>query len=884
MNELIKSALEPVLERAIGDHPENPREAILKINVLDPACGSGHFLLAAARRMAAEIARLGSDVDTSDETARQHALREIVQHCIYGVDRNPLAVELCKTALWIEAVEPGRPLAFLDAHVQCGDSLVGILDPKSMRDGIPSKAYEALTGDDKAVCTNLKKRNRQAGDAVQGDLFDEDDQLEVAIAAADLDDMPEETVDDVECKHAAWNAGRKDEPRIREALRANLFVGAFFARKTRGSDATVPLTEDLNRLDMNRAPRPGLEDAVAKLADQHRFFHWYLGFPEIMLDGGFDVVLGNPPWERIKLQEKEFFAMRSPRIADAPNKAARDELIRQLAHEDASPPEKTLYRAFEAAKHDSKATSQFVRTGGRFPLTGVRDVNTYAVFAETFLQLISPRGRAGLIVPTGIATGYSAKAFFDEIVREKRLVSLYDFENQAVFADVHPSYKFCLLTLCGNNHTQAEFAFFLHQVEQLREEERRFTLSPHDLALLNPNTRTCPIFRTRRDMEIARKMYQRAGVLWKEAGDNEPEADPWGVTFQRMFDMSNDSRLFRTRTQLTEEGWALRGNVFVRGKERYLPLYEGKLFHQYDHRFATFDGVSKQDIRKGKTREMTPEEKQSPETVVIPRYWVSEHDVLGKLDNLDRRVGGSAGVPMHPRRAGTNLSLRDIAGSTNKRTGIAAMIPRESGASGTASLLHIDGSEVLTANLIRTVEHSALAIDHGHARASGLVLANMNSLPLDWAARSSVGGTHMSFFIVEQLPVLPPEAYLDKAYRNSVTYAELVLSRVLELTYTAHDLQGFARDLGYDGPPFPWDERRRHRLMCELDAIYAHMYHLERPDVEWILDAELPSCSFPTLKRNEVNEFGEYRTQRYVLSAYDQLQRGEIPNLERASA
>ena len=177
--------------------------------------------------------------------------------------------------------------------------------------------------------------------------------------------------------------------------------------------------------------------------------------------------------------------------------------------------------------------------------------------------------------------------------------------------------------------------------------------------------------------------------------------------------------------------------------------------------------------------------------------------------------------------------------------------------------------------------HTVPIIDYYHARAiaSALVLANMNSLTLDWAARLSIGGTHMSFFIVKQLPVLPPDAYLEEA-RPGLTYAELVVPRVLELTYTSYELESFARDLGYDGPPFAWDELRRHRLKCELDAIYARMYQLERADIEYILDAPEPGASFPGLKRIELKEFGEYRTQRYVLQVYDQLVRGELPNVE----
>ena len=941
VNEIIRSALEPVLERVIADHPTNPKEAILDLNVVDPACGSGHFLLAAARRMAAEIVRLESHKESLDERARQHALREVVQHCIYGVDKNEFAVELCKSALWIESVEPGKPLTFLDSHIQHGDSLVGILDPELMADGIPGEAYKALTGDNKAVCSALKKRNRLSGNAVQFTLYEEQAVYEVANTADGLDRLPEESLDDVERKRETWEASLQDEEHSREKLRADLYVGVFFAEKTRASSQTVPYTEDLARIESRLSQRPDIEETVGKLAAEHRFFHWHLAFADIMRDGGFDVVLGNPPWERIKLQDQEFFSQRSHAIATAPNKAARDRLIKQLTSEKATPTENALFSAYQSAKRESEATSQFVRTGGRFPLTGIGDVNTYAVFAETFLNLLNPQGRAGLIAPTGIATDDSTKRFFDEIATKLRLVSLYDFENrEAVFSGVHRSYKLCLLTLSGTSTPveHPEFAFFLHQAEQLREPERRFTLSAADFALFNPNTRTCPIFRTRQEMEIARKMYRRAGVLWKEARGDEPETNPWGVSFDRMFDMSNDSGFFHTREELDDDDWQLRGNVFSRDGERFLPLYEAKLFHQYDHRFATFDGVSSDDLRKGNARSMTSDEKADPRSVVLPRYWVHENQVKRKLDKRDETIlselnertnerhstfspnwlaTGSQEDHAGNRRAYRNLRhdscnrperlrndyhcwltvFRDIASPTNQRTSIYA-VTQGTAVSNKAPLLNIkpDGwlqafRNITNATNERTfltgsiassgVGNSAPVIEYENARAIGsaLVIANMNSLPLDWAARLSVGGVNMNFFIVKQLPVLPPESYLEETV-SGLRFVELVVPRVLELTYTAHDLAGFAADLGYQGPPFPWNDDRRHRLQSELDAIYSHMYCLDRTDIEWILDAPPPGSSFPALKRNEIDKFGEFRTQRYVLHAYDQMACREFPDLE----
>ena len=178
------------------------------------------------------------------------------------------------------------------------------------------------------------------------------------------------------------------------------------------------------------------------------------------------------------------------------------------------------------------------------------------------------------------------------------------------------------------------------------------------------------------------------------------------------------------------------------------------------------------------------------------------------------------------------------------------------------------------------VGDSAWTAEFAHARAvsSALVMANMNSLPLDWAARMSVGGVNLNFFIVKQFPVLPPEAYLEQSPCGG-EYVGLIVPRALELTYTSWDMRPFARDLGYEGAPFAWDEDRRHRVKSELDAIFAHMYGLTRDELEWVLDAPAPSASFPTLKNNETRSFGEYRTRRYALSAYDQMARGATPDL-----
>lgn len=225
-----------------------------------------------------------------------------------------------------------------------------------------------------------------------------------------------------------------------------------------------------------------------------------------------------------------------------------------------------LARLWEETKRNIETTGKFAREGCRFDKSAVGKLNTYSLFTEQFYSLMKDDGRAGVIVPSGIATDDTTKYLFGDLVANGALVSFYDFENrEKVFPGIDSRIKFCLLTLTGegNQRDAGEFAFFLHQAEQVKDPERRVQLSRDDFALFNPNTRTCPIFRTKRDMEITKAIYQRVPVLVNEAqGD---EGNLWGIRFMAMFHMSNDSALFRTREHLEADGWVLDGNLFRRG-------------------------------------------------------------------------------------------------------------------------------------------------------------------------------------------------------------------------------------------------------------------------------------------------------------------------------
>ncbi len=828
--ELRASALDPVIERAIRDNPDNPREALLRLRVLDPACGSGHFLLMAARRLAEAVARLDVDGDLPDEAVRRHALREVIRRCIHGVDRNPLSVELCRTALWIEALEPGKPLSFLDARIKCGDSLIGVADLSVLTAGIPDEAFKDLTGDDKAYCRDLKKRNKGERENPTLALLPEVAlPADLAAAIAALSEAPEDTAETVRAKRQALEGLRNGRAAHDLRVACDLWCAAFFLPKAkrpelRGRDL-VPTTDTVWRY--LRAPSSvygPLVGAVAETAARLRFFHWPLEFPDVFAAGGFDCVLGNPPWEVLQLGEEEYFAARSPDIAALPG-ARRKAAIKALEHS-----EPALWAAYQADLRLVEATNQFMRESGFYHLTARGKLNTYALFAEAFLRLPSPRGRAGLIVPTGIATDDGNKAFFDEVAGKARLASLYDFENrEGLFAEVDSRMKFALLTL-GGDEAAARFVFFATNVEHLADPRRAFTLSAEDIRLINPNTRTTPVFRSSADAELTKRIYRRVPVLVDET--KGPAGNLWGVSFrQGLFNMTSDSGLFRTAAQLAAAGAERDGADWVLPDgARMAPLYEAKMIHHFDHRWATYaeDGET--------SREATLAEKADPSFAATPRYWVPQGEVAARLGERgwNRRW---------------LMGWRDITNATNERTVIAAAMP-VAGIGNSLPLFFIE--------------------DDVRVALQACFVASLGSLVCDFFARHKVGGTHLNFFVVRQIPVLPPSAYPEPALA-------FLLPRILELTYTAEDMRPWAEDLGFTGSPFAWDEPRRAHLRAELDAAYAHLYGLTRDELRYILDptgiygADFPSETFRVLKEKEIRQQGEYRTARLVLAAWGRL-------------
>jgi hypothetical protein len=847
---LLDSALDPVLQRA---EDEGGVDAILALDVIDPACGSGHFLLGAARRMATRVAQIRANADGTDAPDYARAMRDVARNCIHGVDRNPMAVELAKVALWIETVEPGKPLGFLDTNLVCGDSLLGIFDLKALEDGIPDDAYKPLTGDDKETAVWFRKKNKAEREG-QGS-FDwaagGGGGLPPAKLAADMErlrDLPEETVADVEAKRSRFTAWVQDPKRYATKVACDLYVAAFLTAKrggvpTNANSAMIPTTAAV-RAKLSGANIYGpLEAAAVDASETARALHWPLAFPEVMIGkGGFDVVIGNPPWERIKLQEQEFFANRDPDIAGAANAAARGKAIRALLESEPGSQKSQLHEAFESAKRIAEASSVFftaprdddptkialskVSAARRYPWTGRGDVNTYALFAEHFLNLTGPKGRAGVIVPTGIATDATTAPFFGHLVSSERLVSLIDFENSApLFPSVHRSFKFSLLTL-GSDVQGARFSFFLTDPAQLEDARRRFTLSPTQIAAINPNTKTAPVFRTGYDAEMVASIYSRVPVLIDEAAG--VSGNHWKASFYtRIWHMAEDSHWFRSALQLAAAGWTRKGQNWVNeGEERYVPLYEAKMIHHFDHRWATYEATDSRDVNLV--------EKADHSFESTTKYWVPEREVDSRL----RRQGWDKDWL---------FGWRKITNTTNERTLISAIFAKSAAG-----------------------DSLPLALPECDQKFIPAFCANFSSIVTDFVERRKLGGTNLTFQYLFQLPILPPSAYSD----SDLTF---IIPRVLELSYTSDSMTPLARDLHYDGPPFVWDEVRRALLRADLDAWYARAYGLSRDELRYVLDPkevmgeDYPSETFRVLQKNELAKYSEYRTARLVLAAYDQL-------------
>ncbi|SMF55628.1 Methyltransferase domain-containing protein [Azospirillum oryzae] len=827
---LLDTALNPVLDRAEAES-DDKAASLLALTIIDPACGSGHFLLAAARRIATRVARIRAEGTPSLEDFR-HALRDVASCCLHGVDRNPMAVELTKVALWIETVDPGLPLGFFDAQIRCGDALLGVFNLKALELGIPDAAYKPLSGDDKETAKHFAKRNKSEKSG-QGSLdFARGGgslpaARQLADLGADLRHLPETNLAEIEAKAARFRDLRRHADWYGWKIACDAYVAAFLAPKVGGVPANrntviIPTTAHVWEAMAGHTLYGPLVARVDQLAEAARAFHWPLEFPDIMERGGFDVVVGNPPWERIKLQEQEFFALKDQEIATAKNAAARKKLISDLPETNPR-----LWQEWQDALRTAATESHFMRESGRFPLGGVGDVNTYAVFADLAWRALHPKGQAGLIIPNGLVVGFTYKEFLRCLLSEKSLISFFGFENEdKIFKDVHNETKFGLLTIGGKNvkTEQPWFTAHIRQPTEISNPEKRYALTVDQIRTINPNTLNLPAFRWAKDAQVTAAIHMAAPILIEKDGDTITRND-WSVSLRTMFHMANDSSSFIDHVDvapLIRERSGAKA-ILEDGREVY-PLYEGKMFWHFDHRYGTYEGQTEKQANKGVLPRVSDDQHGDLQYRIQPRYWVDANLTNSVLDEESERRWF--------------YSWRDV--GISERTFIGTIIPKT--ATG-------DKAPILFSSLEPRLFASLAGI--------------LGSMVVDYAVRQRA--MNIKFFVLEQAPVLTPKKMTQEVTWLGSSAVEWIFPRVFELCYTSIELQDLAEDLGCYHVPFKWDQTRRTLVQAEIDAAMMHLYDLDRTQAEWILD------SFTVLRKYEERNHGDFRTKQLVLSAFDKM-------------
>ena len=879
---LIRTTLEPVINERIKKYSttEEKVASLLSMKVCDAASGSGHIVLAMARTIAWYVSSIRSGEDNPASMEYRRALHEVIQKCVYAVDYNPDAVELCKVVLWIEGYCAGMPLSFLDHRIRCGNSVVGIIDLDTLLDGVPKEAFSAENKEAKKKILDINKdalktvKSMRSGTSDGwyvttlfggGFSFNRIDEAEISLADSvrQVSSLPEDTLQERTEKKSQWEL-LMQSPRVECLRRAcDIFTYAFYKQFSADDDYNeidnlpqIPYTrtvyhalQEISAIDDPSIDYTPLSDdfkaEVAEEAAKQRFFHWCVEFPEVFADGGgFDVMCGNPPWDKLQMEDKKWFRGKDYTIVDEENQSARNKKIAALEQSNPS-----LFNEYLQAKKDIANQSKFAKFSGRFYLTARGKIELSSLFAE--INMTFTRDSWGLVLPTGIAVNESNKVFFAKLVDENRLISLYDFENREKLFDIDSRFKFCLLT-AGKPSDQlhnVNVGFYLTRLDHLLDPNRIYSMTAKDFVLLNPLSKTATICRTTRDLNLTKKIYENVGQILVGESDDE---NLWGIRFGTLFNMASDSSSFRTRKQLDASGATKRGNFYHNADIIYSPLLEGKMIWHYNHHYGEFPESGR---RPSTIPNLSLDNLQDTDYPIIPWYWVPEMEVTSKMIEKNKEGDIIWQWPYH-----YYLSFRDVTNATNERTCVASLVP----------------------GAVYGAGHKLPLVFNERELVPGLcLLAIMASIPFDYVARQKVGGSSMAFFIMKQMPFPTPNQIPD------ILKWEIV-KRVIELSYFNHDMDAWAEELWEEmteqqraempqvgrKEPFIFDPDRRAVLQAELDAIVAHLFRLTTEDLRYILDPEDvcgPGCineTFRVLKERELRELGEYRTRRLVLDAW----------------
>jgi hypothetical protein len=826
--ELVDFVLELSLDRLIkerldtaGDDQGTRLRALLDIRVLDPACGSGAFLVGAIDRLSAAIAAEREGAAKPTEQGLAHARRDVLQHCIYGVDKDLFAVELCKVALWIHCAVKDLPLTFLDHRIQHGDSLVGwpLLEvPKA----IPLEAYDAPTGGDRVVRQFLAsaRRRNELVLAGQAELGRDLPMPQLAIDFPDLAAEEERIPADVTRKASLLEEYLRSLAYRRWKRAADLWTAAFFWGPASGPP---PGSDDYWRALDDEADAEMASSADAILAE-FPAFHWPLRFHGIRERGGFDCILGNPPWEQVKLNEQEWFLPWRPDIA------AMASARRRVAIAELSQTAPALDVRWRRAVWAEGRLAEYMRNCGRYTPSG-SEANTYLLFTELAARLLRPDGRAGLIVKSALALDSASQVVFQHLLRSGQVEELHDIVNggptgrERVFVGVADVERFSVLGLRGRREHDGFVASVMNwNVEEARTRPRqRFT---HGLLrTLNPRTGSLTSFRLGPQLDVALEIHGRLQTLDFEAGGK----NHWQLKYGTLFHGSADADLFRRREELEADAWVLgrdkifrrktpvvadgQGDLLSDGPTEYWPLYEGQLASRFDHRAKTYEsysGLNKYGRKPG-LPVPSDSQKSDPHFEMEPRYWMACDVALKRIEQVagDRVIVG----------------IRDVGAPwRNQRSARAAILPRYP-ATNALPIFAIP----------RTVALEFVAL--------------FNSTVFDFLVRGHMPGAHVALtWMLSQIAA--PVPGLDPRIAQA--------SRRLSLT-------SYSVARVFDTEICRWDAGERYQLDVEIDALLAHAYGLAKHNYAVVLD------SFELMAREQTRLHGHFKYKDDCLEAYDRV-------------
>ena len=864
----------------------DPASAILSLRVCDPAMGSGHFLVSLVDKLAdhvldamAEAVALGVElhytspladkiediratilknaraakwtIDEEQLDDRHIVRRMVLKRCVYGVDKNPMAVELAKVALWLHTFTVGAPLSFIDHHLHVGDSLFGLW----VRDAID----KAAMGGELLYNEALRNAQRSAEAMKTIETLTDVEIAEAHRSAAmyaDVELMTGELDGFVSFIQALDWLGLKatqDKALVRLWLDGQFGDPIPIARGRKMPEGGMAKSEEVTAFT-------AIWKRARALIGEERFLNWQISFPGVwnnwadkVREGGFDAVVGNPPWDPFEFEEVPWFSARAPEIAREESAARRKARIAKLKKDGDQ-----LWTDFQKASDRIAMAAKIVRDGGVYSELNKGKINIYKVFVERAFQLLKPNGVLGLLVPSGIASDQSSSGFFRKVSSGKRIKTIIDFFNRKrdgnlFFPDVYYRYKFCAYVVGADDRhfDTATFGFFIRDVAEIADPNRVFPITDQEICAINPNTGTAPIFRSRRDKEISAKIYSLNPVLVDRSSSDVRAS--WPVSFSQMVNMSSDSASFRNMSELTdgEGAWPIANNRYESRDDVWFPLYEGKMVQSYDHRAADIVIASENTFRTGQGEDLTEDDHRDPFRFATPRFWIKSSDVQWQ-GNVEWSIG-----------------LKDVTSSTNARSTIASIIPK------------VGAGHTLPVLFPLRLPGEGSNEDANYRTAAPLVLANLNTLLFDYLARQKIHGNHLAWYILEQLPVIPPAAYVRLF--GSKSAAEIVCEVVLELSYTASDLAPFARDMNHvdaDGqvlPPFTWSTDRRLVLRAKLDALYFILYGVfdptdptqSRDNIRYIYS------TFPIVEREEIERWGNYRSRDMCLAWINALLAGQ---------